>query len=340
MTKPTQTRSTYCRICEAACGLRVDLDAAGQPFRIRPDRQHPVSQGFVCAKGTRFLEVAHHPDRLLYPFHRKPDGSHERLSWAAAMAFLAGRLQPILDQYGPHSVGIYFGNPLAFNALGALTMVALMRALGSRNVFTAGSQDCNNKFAGAQLIHGNPLIHPIPDFQQADLALMLGTNPAVSQSSFIHLEGGSRLFDELIRRGGQIVWVDPRRTESARRWGEHLPIRAGTDIFLLLALLNALNDQYRPDPAVTGLDRLFELAADYPVQRAAALTGLATSRIERLAELIRTTPRTTFHMSVGVNQGPFGTLCYVALQALAYLSGNFDRPAGRAVVPSPGNPGR
>jgi formate dehydrogenase len=331
--EPTRTQPTYCRICEAACGLLVDLDAAGQPVRIRPDRQHPVSQGFVCAKGTRFLEVAQHPDRLLYPRCRTSDGSHGRVTWAEAITFFAGRLRPILDQYGPHSVGLYFGNPLAFNMLGALTMVAFMRGLGTRNVFTAGSQDCNNKFAGAQLIHGSPLIHPIPDFQRTDLAVMLGTNPAVSQSSFIHLEGGSRVFDELIRRDGQIFWVDPRRTESARRWGEHLPIRPGTDIFLLLALINELRDQYDPQPTVTGLEPLLELAADFSVQRTAALTGLASTQIERLAELIRATPRTTFHMSVGVNQGPFGTLCYVALQALAYLSGNFDRPGGMLFHP-------
>lgn len=328
-TNPTQPRLTYCRICEAACGLLVELDAAGQPVHIRPDRQHPVSRGFVCAKGTRFLEVAHHPDRLLSPLHRTSEGRYDRISWAKALAFVAGRLRPILDRYGPHSVALYFGNPLAFNALGALTMVALMRALGSRNVFTAGSQDCNNKFAGGQLIHGSPLIHPIADFQQADLAVMLGTNPAVSQSSFIHLEGGSRVFDDLVQRGGQIVWIDPRRTESARRWGEHLAIRPGTDIFLLLALLNALRDLERHSPStVTGLDQLLELAADYLIPRAATLTGLDAGQIEELAELIRTTPRTTFHMSVGVNQGPFGTLCYVLLQALAYLSNNFDRPGG------------
>ena len=326
--KKFRSQPTYCRICEAACGLLLDLDDQGQPLRLRPDRQHPISRGFVCAKGTRFLETASHPDRLRYPMRRRPHGGYERISWIEAHQFLAQRLRPTLDQYGPHAVGLYFGNPLAFNALGALTMVGLMRALGSRNAFTAGSQDCNNKFAGSQLIHGSPLIHPIPDFAQTDLALMLGTNPAVSQSSFIHLEGGSRVFDELVARGGKLVWIDPRRTESARRWGDHLPIRPGTDVFLLLALLDALRDRHQPASTVTGLETLLEIAADYPLERAASLTGLDCGQLSALAEAIRTTPRTTFHMSVGVNQGSFGTLCYVVLQALAYLSGNFDRQGG------------
>lgn len=323
-----RSRPTFCRICEAACGLLVDLDATGQPVRIRPDRAHPVSRGFACAKGTRFLEVVKHPDRLLHPLRQRPDGGYEQVSWPEALAFAAERLQPLLDRYGPHTVGIYFGNPLAFHTMGALTMLAFMRALGTRNVFTAGSQDCNNKFAGAQIVHGSPLIHPIPDFEHTDFALMLGTNPAVSQSSFVHLEGGTTVFDRLVRRGVRVIWVDPRRTESAQRWGEHLPLRPGTDVFLLLTLLHALRDVYRPDPRIEGLETLLDLAALYPPQRAAALTGIEPERLRELVSALCNARRATFHMSVGVNQGAFGTLCYVTLQALAYLSGNFDRWGG------------
>jgi formate dehydrogenase len=323
-----RSRRTFCRICEAACGLRVDVDATGQPVRLRPDPRHPISRGFVCAKGTRFLEVANHPDRLLRPLLRRPNGQYDQVSWLEALSVAAARLQPLLARHGPHAVGIYFGNPLAFHTMGALTMLAFMRALGTRNVFTAGSQDCNNKFVGAQLVHGSPFIHPIPDFEHTDLALMLGTNPAVSQSSFVHLEGGSTVFDRLVQRGARVIWVDPRRTESAQRWGEHLPVRPGTDIFLLLALLHALRDAYRPDPRVEGLERLLDLAAFYPLPRAAALTGIEPERLGELAEAIRHARRATFHMSVGVNQGGFGTLCYVALHALAYLSGHFDQRGG------------
>src|SRR5262245_11670258 len=129
---PERSVPTFCRICEAACGLLTDLDASGQPMRLRPDRAHPVSQGFVCAKGTRFLEVAEHPARLLSPLRRRADGAYERITWDEAMAFVAQRLRPILGRYGPHAVGIYFGNPLAFNTLGLLTMLAFIGALGTR----------------------------------------------------------------------------------------------------------------------------------------------------------------------------------------------------------------
>ena len=330
---PSKTRvaheaRTYCRICEAACGLRVELDAQQRPLRILPDKDHPVSRGYVCAKGTRFLDVANHADRLRFPQTRTADGSLTRISWDAAVEQAASRLRPIIDSYGPHAVGVYYGNPLLFNALGLVGVLAFTRALGTRNIFSSFSQDCNNKFKAAELIHGGPLVQPIPDLKRADFALMLGTNPAVSQGSFVHLEGGASAFDRYVARGGEVVWVDPRRSESARRWGEHLPIRPGADVYLLLALLNALRDLYEPGEHEAGLAQLLSVAADYPVARTANLTAIPANEITRLAERIRTADACTFHLSVGVNMGPFGTLAAVALQALAYLTGNFDRAGG------------
>src|ERR1700704_2527098 len=106
---------TYCRICEATCGLTVELDDRARPVAIRPDKQHPVSKGFACAKGTRILEVAQHRDRLLAPQRRRPEGALERTRGSEARAFASERLKPILERHGPHAIGVYYGNPLAFN---------------------------------------------------------------------------------------------------------------------------------------------------------------------------------------------------------------------------------
>lgn len=319
---------TYCRICEAACGLLAETDAAGRVTRLVPDRDHPVSRGFACAKGTRFAEVANHPDRLTRPLVRTRGGDYEPVSWAYAYSLTRERLKPLLDRHGPHALAVYFGNPLAFNALGAAAMVGFNRAVGTRNVYTAGSQDCNNKFAGAELMHGSPLVHPVPDFAHADLAVLFGTNPAISQSSFVHLEGGSGVFDRLVARGGAVVCVDPRRSESAERWGEHVAVRPGTDAFLLLAMLHELRDRATPDDRVEGIDALLALAAAHPAKRAAALTGVPAGTIRDLAARVAAADRCALHMSVGVNQSGFGTLAYVAMQGLAWLTGNLDAEGG------------
>lgn len=320
---------TYCRVCEAACGLEVERDDAGSPVRLRPDREHPVSAGYACAKGTRFLEVARHPDRVLYP---QVDG--RRAAWDDAIAAAASRLAAVRDRYGPHAVGLYFGNPIAFNALGLVTLLAFIKALGTRNVFSASSQDCNNKFAGARLVHGSAAIHPVPDFERCDLAVVFGSNPYVSQSSFVHLPRGATVFDRLRERGGEVVWIDPRRTESARRGGIHLAIRPGADLWLLFALLGRLGDAAPRDrTGVAGFDELLAVARAIPLEEAAARTGLTAAQIVALADRIAASRRTAMHMSVGVNQGGFGTMAYVALQALVWATGNYDVEGGSIVHP-------
>lgn len=323
--------NTYCRICEAACGLTVAHDEHGAPVQLRPDREHPVSRGHVCAKGTRFLEVARHPERVLHP---RLDGRRAR--WPDAVAEVSRRLRSVIDEHGPHAVGVYFGNPMAFNGLGTVATLAFAKALGTRNVFYAGSQDCNNKFAGADIVHRSPVVQAFPDFEHTHFALVLGSNPYISQSSFVHIDGGGpRAFAGILERGGHIVWVDPRRSESAQRWGEHLAIRPGSDAWLLLGLL-ALCAPGAPAAArgaerVDGWPQLRAAVADVDLDEVAARTGIAREQIERLALRLREAPSAALHLSVGVNMGGFGTLSYVLLQALAWVTGNYDRRGGLLV---------
>jgi anaerobic selenocysteine-containing dehydrogenase len=326
-------QKTFCRICEAHCGLRIETDSAGALTHISPDRLHPISQGFICAKGTQFLEVANHPDRLLYPMLRRQDGAFERVAWEDALAYFRDRIRPILEQYGPHAVALYLGTPTIHNMLGGLAYFAFARAVGTRNLYSAGSQDNDSKIVAARLVHGSEWIQPIMDVDHADFALLLGTNPAVTQGTYLHMHGGTKAYDRFLERGGKLVIVDPRRTESAERWGGHLPIRPGADIFLLLTLLHELRDLYQPNQRVVGLDRLLQLAAEYPAERVSHLTDIPTAKLRELALSIRQSKRATFFLSVGVNQGPFGTLSAMALQALAYLTGNFDREGGLLFQP-------
>ncbi len=326
-------RRTFCRICEAHCGVLVETDPDGRLAAIVPDRTHPISQGFVCAKGTRFLEVADHSTRVIHPMLRQADGTFERVSWNTGLGYFRDRIRPILEQHGPHAVALYLGTPAVHNSLGAMAYFAFARALGTRNLYSAGSQDNNSKIVAAQLIHGSEWVQPIMDLEHADFALLIGTNPAISRGTYSQLTGGTMAYDRFVRRGGRAVFVDPRRTESADRWGGHLAIRPGADVYLLLALLHELRDMYAPSPSVDGIERLLRLSAEYPAALAARLTGISIERIRDLADAIRTAKRATFFVSVGVSQGPFGTLCAVAIQALAYVTGNFDREGGLLFQP-------
>jgi anaerobic selenocysteine-containing dehydrogenase len=255
------------------------------------------------------------------------------VAWEDALAYFRDRIRPILEQYGPHAVALYLGTPTIHNMLGSLAYFAFARALGTRNLYSAGSQDNDSKIVAARLVHGSEWIQPIMDLDHADFALLLGTNPAVTQGTYLHMHGGTKAYDRFLERGGTLVIVDPRRTESAERWGGHLPIRPGADIFLLLTLINELRDVYQPNQRVVGLDRLLQLAAEYLAERVSGLTDIPIEKLRELALSIRQAKRATFFLSVGVNQGPFGTLSAVALQALAYLTGNFDREGGLLFQP-------
>lgn len=297
---------------------------AGELVGLRPDKDHPASKGFACAKGTRFVEVATHPDRVLHPRI-----GAEQASWEKALDTVADAISRLRKEHGPHSVGIYFGNPMAFNSLGVAAIVHMVGQLGSRNVFFAGSQDCNNKFAAGRLLHGNPFVHPIPDFEHADLAVVFGSNPYVSQSSFVHLEGGSvGAFGGIAKRGGKIVWVDPRRTESAKRWGRHLPIRPATDAWLMLALLARVGRPSHRADRVEGFEELLAAVQDVDADACLRRTGISPEAFEALVLDLQRSERTAFHMSVGVNMSGFGTIAYVLMQALAYATGNLDAKGG------------
>src|SRR5688572_4344471 len=139
-----ETRVTYCRICEAACGLLAEVEGRNV-VALRPDRKHVVSKGFVCAKGTRFAELHTSPDRLDHP-QRREGGRLVRVGWDAILSEIGGKLREIRRLHGPHAVGVYLGNPIAFNYAFTVMGTAFVRALGTRNYFSAASLDCNNKF--------------------------------------------------------------------------------------------------------------------------------------------------------------------------------------------------
>lgn len=326
------TETTYCRICEALCGLEVDVED-GVVREVRPDPAHPVSRGYGCVKGMRFDEVHRDPDRLRYPMERTPLG-WKRRSWDDTLSRIGKKLARIREEHGPHAIGLYFGNPTAFSYSHALASQGFVRGLGTRNVFSAGSQDCNDKFVVAEAMFGSSLLQPIPDFAAMRFLLCLGTNPAVSQMSFVHAPRPMEKLREIVDRGGHVVFVDPRRTESARAsFATHHFIRPDTDVFLLAAIAKVIAsgpdlDRARVGKHTRGFAALARALEQVDIGRAAAITGVDESTIHGLAHSLATTKGAAIHVSTGVNQGTSGALAYFLAQAIHVLTGNLDRRGG------------
>jgi len=207
--------------------------------RIRGDRDDVFSHGFICPKGSTLRQLHEDPDWLRGPLVKR-DGRFEPASWDEAFAEVERRLLPIVEHRGRDAVGIYLGNPNA-HSLGALIFLRpLVRALGTTNVFSASTVDQRPKEVSAGLMFGGALTVPVPDVDRTDFLLMLGANPYASNGSLATAPDWPGRIEALLQRGGRLVVVDPRRTQTAEVASRHLAIRPGTDPLLLMALVNVL----------------------------------------------------------------------------------------------------
>jgi anaerobic selenocysteine-containing dehydrogenase len=328
-----RTVPTFCRVCEPSCGLVAEVEG-GEILGLRPDREHPVTRGFACHKGVASLEVHRDPDRLDHPLRRGAPGAFERVAWDDAIAEVAGRVARIREESGPQAIAFYLGNPLAFNALAGPAIGAFAVQLGSRRVFSSGTQDCSNKFAAAEAVFGSSTIHPIPDIDHTRHLLVFGSNPRVSHMSFLSIADPMRRLREAVRRGARVRYVNPRRIESAEGGaGEVVWIRPDTDLYLMAAMLCELDrsGRFREDLLerhARNLEGLRDFVRRYPPERAAGVTGIQAETIRRLAREFADAEGAAVYMSTGVNMGRQGTLAYWLLFMLSLVTGNLDRRGG------------
>lgn len=323
--------STFCRICEPSCGLIAEVEK-GELVGVRADNDHPVTQGFACNRGLAGLDLHRDPDRCDYPQRRRADGSFERISWDEAIEGIAERIREVKSQHGAKAFSSYIGNPMAFNALAGPAVGSFLGQLGVRKNFSSGTQDCANKFAGAEAVYGTSTCHPIPDFDHTDFLLVLGSNPQVSRMSFISIPDPMKSIRAIRERGGRVCYVNPRVIESAQP-GETLLVRPDSDVYLLAAMIEEIVATKRVDQSVvaehaSGYDGLVDIVRQYPAERVADVVGVSAEEIRALARDFADAASASATLSTGVNMGRQGTTAYWLLQMLTFLTGNLDHRGG------------
>jgi len=333
MGETTKQVHTFCRVCEPACGLVADV-TNGEVEALRPDRTHPVSKGFACHKGIATLDIHRDPDRLGHPQRRDAAGGFRDTTWDDAIAGIASGLDRIRTAHGPNAIAAYLGNPLAFNALAAPATGSFLAQLGTRRVFSSGTQDCANKFAGSEALFGTSTLHPVPDIEHTDHLLVFGSNPRVSHMSFLSIADPVAALRGARRRGATVRFVNPRRVEQdSGGAGEIVLIRPDTDVYLMAAMLCEIDRTvgFREDVARAhgkNLEGLRAFVGRYPAERVAAVTGIPAERIREMAREFAAAERAAVYMSTGVNMGRQGTLAYWLLFMLSFVTGNLDRRGG------------
>ncbi|MFN8159440.1 MAG: molybdopterin-dependent oxidoreductase [Solirubrobacterales bacterium] len=324
-------RITYCRVCEPFCGMVATVED-GRLAKLRPDPEHPLSAGFACPKGIAMTGVQSDPDRVLHPLRRAGGGSFERVSWEAALGEIAERLDRIRSQHGGESIGWYMGNPGAFSYSHPIWSKGFIDALGSSHYYTASSQDVSNRFAASHFLYGSPFLVPIPDLERTDLLLLVGANPLVSHGGVM---SAPRIKDQLhaiTARGGRVVVVDPRRSETAAAF-EHLAIAPDADAWLLLSLLAVIFEEGLEDvealrSQTAGAEALRALAAPHPPEATERRTGIGAAEARGLARDLAAAERAAVYGRTGSCLGRHGTLVSFLLDALNAVTGNLDSPGG------------
>ncbi|MFL5896619.1 MAG: molybdopterin-dependent oxidoreductase, partial [Thermoleophilaceae bacterium] len=327
-----------CPLCEATCGLELQLGDGAQVLKVRGDEQDVFSQGFICPKGGSLKALHEDPDRLRAPLVRR-DGELVDATWDEAYAEIARRLPPILDQHGRNSVGVYLGNPTVHNLSLSLYGRVFLKALGTRNIFSASTVDQMPKQVAAGLMFGTFLSVPIPDLDRTQYLLMLGANPLASNGSLMTAPDVRGRLRAIRERGGKVVVIDPRRSRTAEHADEHHFIRPGTDALLLAAMANVIFSEGLADAGaiaehLDGLDRARELVADFEPERAAEATGIAADDIRRMARELAAAERAAVYGRIGTCTQEFGTLASWLVDVLNVVTGNLDRPGG-AMLPLP-----
>lgn len=344
---------TFCRICEPLCGMIATVEE-GKLTGLRPDKDHPLSAGFACQKGIAFAEVVNDPDRITTPLRRRADtkrpGSRsdvvdgfEPVSWDEALDDIANRLSDIHRRHGSGAVAWYMGNPAAFSYSHLFAAMAFAKGIGrDSHFFSSSTQDTSSRLLANQFLYGAPFPVPIPDLMRTDLLVMIGANPVVSHGSFLTAPRIKDRMHDIVRRGGRVVVVDPRRSETAAQF-EWLGIVPDTDAWFLLSLLHVVFDENlvarRATTQADGLDWLRRQCASFTPERTRTHTGVAPEALRALARDLAGTARGAVYGRLGTCVGRNGTLTAYLIDAVNLVAGNLDVPGG-SVFSTLGIPGQ
>jgi len=321
-----------CHLCEACCGLEFQVEG-DKILSVRPDADDPRSRGYACPKGIAIADVHDDPDRLRQPMRRTPSGEFEPVGWDEAIATACERMKAVQARHGADALAVYIGNPVVHDHGAALARAGLLAALGTHNCYSAGSQDTSPRFATSWHLYGSSFATPIPDLERTDFLLCIGANPVVSNGSLLTAPDMRGRLRAIRARGGRVVVVDPRRSESAREADEHVAILPGGDAALLLGMLRVLLDEDLVDRrAIAEQARGFEQVASrvraLDVDALARASGIDGATLARLAREFVAAPSSAAYSRIGVCNNRFGTLATFATDLLNLAAGRLGAPGG------------
>jgi anaerobic selenocysteine-containing dehydrogenase len=331
----THTAQRICPLCEACCGLEITISGS-EIMSIKGDKQDVFSKGYVCPKAVALKDLHTDPDRLKQPLIKR-NGKFVPASWQEAFDEIALRLPKVQSQFGKDAIAITVGNPAAHKLGLLLYFSRLARALGTKNIYSASTLDQMPKQLSSGLLFGSWLSIPVPDIERTDLLIVIGANPMVSNGSLWTVPDFRGKAKALKARGGKLIVIDPRRTQTADIADQHHFIRPGSDIYFLSALASAvLNEQglnlaelatniHQPDAAI---ETLKKAVGTLSIEQAATRCAVPASDIRTLAKQLLATPRAVLYGRIGTCTQRYGTVCSWLIDVINIITGHLDNIGG------------
>lgn len=329
-----ELKRTYCKVCMTNCGLVVEVANDSKILKIKADRDHPITKGYSCPKG-RAMGQNYHLDRPITEPLMRRNGKLEVVSWAEALTDIGRRLRKIIDRYGPHSVGMYFGSGLGLDSAGYTMEEAFWQALDCGPKFTPLTNDTTAKvmIAGAMArFYG---INPKTDYDNCRMVMYVGTNPMVSHAHNTGMFQPGMWLKAINKRGGEIWVIDPVRTETVDYARGHLAAFPGKDYAVLAWILREIlaDPSFKPVQAVVGREALVRLLADYDLKKASAISGVPAEDIQALLAAIRRNRVVAIETGTGTGMSPGGNLTNWFAWLIMVLTGSMNVKGGLWIPP-------
>jgi anaerobic selenocysteine-containing dehydrogenase len=320
-----------CSLCEAMCGLTLTVEG-DRVVSVRGDDDDPFSRGYMCPKGPALAALHEDPDRLQRPMRRTSSG-WTAIGWDEALDEAAQRIHDVQRTHGDDALAVYIGNPAVHNLGTMVYGPPFLRALHTKHRYSATSVDQLPQMLASYLMFGHQLLLPVPDVDHTHHMVILGGNPLVSNGSIMSAPDMKRRLAAIRARGGKVVVVDPRRTETADVADEHVFVRPGSDALLLAAMVHVLFAESLVRVRVAGdvvrnTNALHDVVQPFAPERVATATGVDPATIRRLARELAAAPTSVLYGRVGVSMHPYGGLCHWLVNAINVLTGNFDHRGG------------
>ncbi|MFA7596327.1 MAG: molybdopterin-dependent oxidoreductase [Novosphingobium sp.] len=328
-----KTHRRICPFCEQNCATIVTVDhSSRQVLEVRGDKDDPLSKGYICPKAYAVKDLHHDPDVLTGPVIKR-NGKFEPASWDEALDFAAARIQAIQDEYGRNALGFFFGTTIAHVPGLALYTGPLLNVLQTQQIYSTSSIDCHPHFLAAASMFGGLASLPVPDIDRSDYLVLIGANPLQSNGSFMTAPNVPGRLRAIRARGGKVVVIDPRRTETARASDWHLSIEPGGDAALLLAVARTLFEEYLVDLGhlegrIRNLDELRRLTQPFAPERVSPAIGVDAEDIRTLARELASAERACIYGRIGSCMQQFGSVTNWLITAVNAMTGNLDREGG------------